>query len=396
MKNRLKRIAQGLLLAMGATALTLLGLELIVRLVAPQQLIAFRRDIWQPKDGVGWHHAPHADSWINTGERDVRFQTDGNGHRIGKQPPHEHGWRVLALGDSFLEAIQVQHEDTFAHRLETGLTETLGPGRVVNTGVGGWDPNHYLIEARDELDRMRYDAVVVFFFVGNDAVPYVKEHYDPRPSAEQPGLRIPRGLSRGELISAIAYPINNALESNAHLFVLAKNRLKFLLMRVGLSAHYFPPSLMRENRDAKGWGISTGIVRAITDEAAARGLPTLVVLLPGVYQVDDAVSGRYVASLGLDPVTVDVAQPSSVLAPLLAAHGLPVVDTLPALRTAHTHGAGPLYGHVDTHLAPEGHRVVAETVMPMLRDLLATALDASSTSDADAAPLVAPSAGDLP
>ncbi len=379
MRKRVKRVAQGLLLATGATILTVLCLELAVRLIAPQQLIAFRRDIWQPKDGVGWHHAPNADSQINTGEREVRFHTDADGHRIGEQPLPTKGWRVLALGDSFLEAIQVAHEDTMSHHLETGLTAVFGEGRVVNTGVGGWDPNHYLIEARSELAREQFDAVVVFYFVGNDAVPYFKDHYNPRPSAESPGLRFPRSLTRNELIGAVAYPINNALESNAHLFVLAKNRLKFLLMRIGLSAHYFPPSLMRENREAKGWAISSDIVRSIADLAASQALPTLVVLLPGVYQVDDAVSTRYMTSLKIDPSTVDLSQPSTVLTPYFAEHGLPLVDTLPALRAAHAEGIGTLYGHVDTHLAPAGHRIAAEAVLPALRDMLRDVLAKPAT-----------------
>lgn len=388
MNIRIKRLAQALALATGSTLVTLSVCELGVRLLAPQQLIHLRSDVWcADHDGLGWRHTAGLDTQINTGERAVRFRTDARGYRIDPERADEAqgapAWRVLALGDSFIEAIQVDYRDTVTAHLERGLERALAnPGRVVNTGVGGWDPNHYLLEARAALGHQRYDAVLIFLYLGNDAVGWRSAGYPPRAARRAVRLRVPRSLGRGELIDAVAYPLNDALEQRSHLFVLAKNRLKFLLMRAGLSKHYFPDVLLVDTRDDERWQITAGIVEAIVDHAAGRGVPALAVLLPGVYMIDRTISERYVASLGIDPARVDLEQPARLLGAALAARGVDTVDTSEALRRALAEGTDDLYGRVDTHLGPAGHRVAAAAVLPRLIPLLAagTAAGAAATA----------------
>jgi hypothetical protein len=54
---------------------------------------------------------------------------------------------LVALGDSYLEAMQVEYEDTMTALLEKRLSSRLGRSmRILNTGVGGWDPNQYRIQ----------------------------------------------------------------------------------------------------------------------------------------------------------------------------------------------------------------------------------------------------------
>lgn len=371
---KLRRAAQTLLLAAASLSLTLLALELGVRLLAPQQLIVLRPDLWQPTDGVGWRHRANADTVINTGDGPARIVTDGRGHRIAPGPlPSDPTLRVLALGDSFLEAIQVDYADTFAARLEQSLAAARGETvRVVNTGVGGWDPEQYLLEARAELERRDYDAVLVFAFLPNDLVLRRRGHLPPRQAAERRRLRWPRAASKRELVDAVAYPVNDVLERHSQLFMLLRNRAKFLLMRAGLSAHYFPAVLRTGGNLAalETWRTTAEIVAEIRDLAAARGVPMLAVLLPGVYQVDAEAGRRYAQAVGLEPTDYDLDLPSRLFGQALGAEHVPFLDTLPALRSALAAGRGPLFGQVDTHLAPAGHQVVAETVMPHLSGML--------------------------
>ena len=121
--------------------------------------------------------APGLDTRVNTGERDVRLLTDARGLRIGRVESEEAGLRVLAVGDSFVAGLQVEHTDLMTTRLAEGLTRTLGR-RVapVASGVPGWGPAQYALEVEHELARSRhdgydgYDAVLVFLFLGNDVV----------------------------------------------------------------------------------------------------------------------------------------------------------------------------------------------------------------------------------
>jgi len=370
--KRLRRLAQGLALAGAATLVTLLLVELGVRLISPQQLITLRPDIWQPAEVFGWRHTPNADTEINVGEGDVRWRTDALGHRIATEAPQSPPVRrVLALGDSFIEAIQVAYEDTTTAQLERLLSQALGVAVAVdNTGVGGWGPEQYLLEARAQLPRADYDAAVVFVFAGNDRVYQRHVHYTPNQVASRRGLRLPRSLSKRELIDTIAYPINDVLERHSHLFILLRNRAKFLLMRVGLSAHHFPAAVIRSRNTPDAWRLSAEVLTEIAALTRAHAVPLLVVFLPGVYQVDRELGARYAATAGLGPSDYDLDLPSRLLGHALEATDLTWIDTLETLRSAHRAGIAPLYGRVDTHLAPAGHRVVAEAVAPWLLEHL--------------------------
>ncbi len=93
---------------------SLLLAEAMVRFAAPQQLVIMRSDIWQPDDGLGWRHRANVDTVVNTGEKTVRFFTDANGYRVNGNATEtkEYEARILVLGDSFLEALQVENEFT--------------------------------------------------------------------------------------------------------------------------------------------------------------------------------------------------------------------------------------------------------------------------------------------
>ena len=245
-------------------------------------------------------------------------------------------------------------------------------GRVTNTGVAGWNPNHYLMEAEQELSRHPYDAVVVSVFLGNDVVCRRQDHIDAWQPAARRSLRWPRELGRREWIDAVAYPINDALERRSHLFTLLKGRGKFLLMRIGLSKHNLPPSLVVGGLDESCWNLTAELLQEIATEVRAAGTEPVFVLLPGTYQVNLEVSRRYAEAAGLDLTTVDADLPGRELGARLRAAGLDVVDATPPLREALAAGAEDLFGTVDTHLGPEGHRVVASVLFPKLLDRVST------------------------
>lgn len=370
MTGRLRRFQGGVALA-GVSSLLVLGAgEVLVRLVAPQQLVLRRPDVWQAMDGLGWVHRPGVDAAINTGERTVRFITDERGFRVGSTAPVGARWRILLLGDSFMEAMQVEYEQSTAGLLEEGLRRRLGaPVAVRNAAVGGWDPPQYLLQARAVLPRERVDLVLVALYLGNDVVPARIEHIPPRPPAEVHPLRVPRSLAAKELVDAIAYPVNDFLEVRSHLFTFLKRRGEMLLMRLGLTAEYFPVELLRREADSPRWAVTADICRDIAEVAREHGASTLFALIPTPFQVDSTEFWTFVRGFRIDPATVDLEQPNRLLARELRARGLRVVDVLPAFRDAHGTG-GRLYGRVDRHFSPAGHELLAHLLEPILAGYL--------------------------
>jgi len=189
-------------------------LEIALRLFNPQQLIT-DVDIFVPDtSGLGIRLAPNLDKTINTGEGNARLITDDKGYRISGYTQTSCDINILALGDSFLLALQVDYEETMTAILEKELTTALDKSsRIVNTGVGAYSPNHYLILAKNELKSNNYDMVLVFVYLGNDIIESVDSSFPPitRTTRE---FRVPKNLSKPELVDALLYPINDILEKN--------------------------------------------------------------------------------------------------------------------------------------------------------------------------------------
>ena len=77
-------------------------------------------------------------------------------------------FRVLALGDSYLEAAQVQAPETAAARLEVLLGQAMSPPvEVINAGVFGYGTAQELILLDEEV-KYQPDLVLLFFCHCND------------------------------------------------------------------------------------------------------------------------------------------------------------------------------------------------------------------------------------
>jgi hypothetical protein len=369
--KRLKGLLANLLLVMMSISVALIFAEIAVRIVAPQQLIMIRPDVWQPADTVGWLHRPDVATEMNTGERTISLYTDADGFRVGAAGPVQGSREVLLLGDSFMEALQVDYEDSGAGLLEERLGRELGETVAIrNAGIGGWDPDQYLLRARSLIPESRYDAVVVAVYLGNDVIPSAREYVPPREPVRRYRFRIPRGLSRAELTNALARPLNDFLEVRSHLFLFFKNRLQSVRMRAGLAVLDFPPTFLRENDQVIPWDVTSGLLADIEELAEAHDVPSLFVLIPAPFQIDPDDLARYVQGYGIDPAGVDLEQPNRHLLEAMRTQGLNVMDLLPAFRDAHE-GGTRLYGSVDQHFTIEGNRLFADLVGPRVLELLA-------------------------
>lgn len=367
------RLALAALLVLGISCIVALFLaEGVVRLAAPQQLIQIRPDLWEPVDSLGWNRRPNANLRINTGERTVTVMSDSAGFRVGRAGRRDAPTRILLLGDSFIEALQVDHEQSIAHLLERPLADSLGrPVVVRNAGINGWNPNHYLIRTRQALARETFALVIVAVFVGNDAVAYRFDQIEPRTPVERHEFRLPRQASWGELVDAFLAPINDALEVRSQLYVLLKNQLSTLRMRMGMTADYLPLEYQRAEAGSERWRNTARIAHDIERVAeAASGTPVLFVLIPERFQVYSDDFARYLRGFGIDSTAVDVEQPSRLLLEAFRAESLHVVDALPAMRRVAASSTERLYGRVDQHLSPAGHRAVTDIVLPPTLALL--------------------------
>jgi hypothetical protein len=369
----MKKTLQNGSLILVSIIIGLLIVEMLVRVFVPQQLIVLRPDIWMPDSLTGFRRCPDIDTRVNWGEAPVRLVTDADGYRIddsSDRVKRKTDIAILTVGDSFLEALQVENEHTIT-RVIRDLLESRYAITVTadNASAGGWDPNHYRMEAIRALEKNRYDLGIVFFYVANDVVKEKLDSVEIRLPTIRRALRFPSEFSMSELVDAVLYPINDVLERNSHLFVLSKKKARNVLARTGLTAYYFPEVFERAESNLAMWDVTTSIFEEIQAVFARHGTPVFFVLLPTVYQVDEERFKTYIDWFDIDPLTVDLNQPNRELGARFAAAGLPLLDPLNALKERRVED-GELYGTVDTHFVEAGHRAVAEFVLPVIESYL--------------------------
>jgi hypothetical protein len=351
----------------------LLG-EAVVRLVRPQQLIVPNPEIWRPAEIVGWRHRENANTVINTGEGLVHFVTDSLGYRVNYvdsvPPPDDTVASLLFIGDSFIEAVQVENRFTLPQVIGRALAEQGGIGvRADNDAVGGWNPNHYLLESRIALEKRRYDLGLVFLYTSNDVVSGRQDSFAPEQISQRHRLRLPRSFHWKEWIRAVFYPINDFFETRSHLFIFFKTTMKTTLARLGLSASYFPVTYLIRSRNSQAWMTTAAICRDIDSVFEAHDVPVLFVLLPAVYQVNEEIFYEHVTAFNIDIDSVDLEQPNKLLAQAFAANSLELIDPLPYIRERSADGFS-LYGSVDRHFSARGHQATGEYLLPIIRERL--------------------------
>jgi len=358
-RKRAKHLLLGVITSSLALFLALLGAELGLRVFAPQEVAVVRRGLFTPDDTFGYRRAPNLNVQINTGERDVWLVTDEKGHRVAKNAPasDNDAVRVLAVGDSFVEALSVEYERTFSALIEAALRRELNRSvKVVNAGVGAWEPSHYLLEARRELADSNYDLVLVCLYLGNDLKPTRSGYFRPAPNnARDSFFRIPRRLAAEEFRQSLADPLKSVLEQYSHLYVLARN-VRYTHFEL-VDSRKVVQDYARSGRGASPFDIAADVCADLAKMAGA--IPVVFAVIPD-----------HLETFG--ETYSDAPESDKLSRPMLEAlekRGLRTVDLTPALVRAEKQGPS-VFGRIDRHFSPRGHEIAAAVITPVVLERL--------------------------
>ena len=293
------------------------------------------------------------------------------------KPPGE--FRILVLGDSFVEAIQVPRQQNFCKRLERLLSARQHRNvRVINAGVTTYSPLLEYLYFTQELVSIKPDAVLQVFFANDvyDDLRYsALAQFDTSglPVAVAPGdhwivfpRRKPLRESSREQWAFRRAPTEGSswLASQSYLaaliwYFVAIRQLNTAFAQLPMNDEFF---ILEDNQELaepqqKGWELTRryiGLLKAACDRAGARYFLTSA---PIASQVYGHTSYDHFFFRGR-PTEADQVHLKAIAAEL----HVPFVDLLSALRTA---GDGLYFPH-DGHWTAKGHRVVAETLAPAL------------------------------
>ncbi len=165
----MKRIITNLLLLLLALMLALGGLEVFFR----KTHFLGARISWAVADPLlGWRMAPgHGYVYVHENSHPVPFSINRYGWRDKDwaQEKPVGTYRVAVLGDSYVEALQVEREATFPVLAEKTLRQrTDRPVEIMNFGRSCNTQSEELLILQNDVLPFQPDLVVLFYFAVND------------------------------------------------------------------------------------------------------------------------------------------------------------------------------------------------------------------------------------
>ena len=345
------------------TFLTALGVavvlcELLLRFLYPQTL-----GVWgQTRDGLILLR-PTFDVYLE--KFGTHVQTNSHGFRDGEHDlgKSEGTLRILLLGDSFMEALQVEFADAFPSLLETQLRSLLGcQVEVINAGVSGWgtdDEVTYLIRKGREFHP---DIVLFAVTLHND----ISDNLEGRYHTEEEGKLIDKPLLVTPMLTHLGLEVRSYLASHSHLYQIAYQSWKSVgrpSAGVRLTNHVI--ELMRNDQSdevKRGWWITQRLLEKAGRLARTNGFNLAMFIIPTIYAADSGSYSELISTQRLAASDFNREKPVETVLDILAQEGIWSINLLPEFRSRSTAPGQQFYIPGDGHFNKEGHELAVSIV----------------------------------
>ncbi len=393
-RSRVLDLLARLLLVVLAVLFSLALLELVARLLGPPY--GTTDSIYECDRLLGWRGKPNVSRIVTTDGYSHMTFWNSHGMHDGEftVAKPEDTFRVLMMGDSFVEALQVDEGATSQHVLENILA-SVAPANtrieVIAASSGGWGPTQELMFFRNEGKAYAVDLVLVMWVPENDLLDILPDErlthggvncyapyfavcdgqFDPGPWFSTPGVqptwqhcsplkkKLVSGLNRLYFSSRLYQRLEPLLGQLHHKIEYANPYAPWLL-----GDHVFPVLNY-------SYQLTAGIYGRLAEEAAQAGAQTAFVIVPSKQALYVESEPGYLENLLENGVEIgggeiDVTLPNQVFETLMAQKGLAVLDLYPEFLSRMPDAGEPLYWETDTHWTVAGNRLAAQLIADWL------------------------------
>jgi SGNH hydrolase-like domain, acetyltransferase AlgX len=329
---------------------------------------------------LGWHLIPGQSGWKVQGhEYATRIQINAEGYRDVLHAVQKPAgvFRILVLGDSNAEAMQVPLEESFSRLLEGELNRRPGVRvEVINTGVSNYGTaSEFLLLRRDGV-RYQPDLVLMAFYPGNNILVNSPELENTLvPVYDSDGaiqvVRPPFGKT-GYLAHSKAYLYLRRLLLTRHPD-LAGQLVRVGMLKAGAAARsqrsgiptqyyvYATPDAVWQ----KAWAHTERLLDDVRKETERMGAELMVAILSSREEVyPEWWEEEFQTYPAMQQLQWDLDAPWRRITSICESKGIPYLALTPILRAARD--GEPLHFHFDGHLTPAGHRLVARELAQSL------------------------------
>lgn len=347
----------GLLVAISCLVSVLIS-EAIVAKFFPQNL-----SVWgMTRDGLT-SHVPGVSVYMNQFGQQVTINAYGMRDREHDVEKPKGVYRILVLGDSFMEALQLRFEESFPSLLERDLSTITGKNiEVINGSVSGWGTDDELTYLMRYGLKFQPDLVLVGMTLHNDVSDNLMEEFHSLSDGrliEKPKAELP--FREYVLLGMKAF-----LARHSHLIqlYLKYSRGNYVTQAASaLRSHV--ANLIDRSQDpstTQGWKITKQLfdkTRVVSERAGAK---FAVFLLPLAIQVSDQTLETFLKEQGMKKEDVMIDQPQQIMFQWGESAGVPVIDLLPQFHDWVRERGDTLFIKNDGHWTADGHRLAARVV----------------------------------
>ena len=374
----LRKIFSKLVLVTFGVMLGLVVLELGVRVFSPAPPL-----MYVPDETLGWVHPANSTFEYdgNSGRTVVAFNSKGLRSEEHVYEKVNDTYRILVLGDSYVEAADVSMEHTFVSNLEAQLRKAGCRSELINSGVGGYGTDQELLFLRYEGWKYSPDLVLLMFTIDNDVHDNMVKNYC-RQTEQGIICQAPDRIGnwRRGVVATKAF-----LQAHWHTYSFLQEKtarirqVRLILQWLGLSEfkdanemqQQVPMPLNLFLREAptevtRGWDLTKAIVREVHEEVIGRGVEFAVALIPSNLQLDQDTFRQATQEFKLPLSTLDRTKPNDIMVEFGQNQGIFTIDLLESFLTAQRNGERVVDGHWNVL----GHQLVAEQMFEVLGSAL--------------------------
>ncbi len=343
---------------------------------------------------VGWRGISNYSTMLNTDNQYLhRVSWNSQGmhdteHQIKKE---NDVFRILILGDSFVQASEVKENQTNHQVLEDILTQNWPTGQieVISGGILGWGPAQELLYFREQGQQYNPDLVLVLWVPANDLRNLLPDHvltgsgvncfapyfvrcnkqFDPDPWFSVPGIEATyKDCSIGKKTLSRWL---NTLYNYSTLYQRLAPALMVHQQDPASIPNFAPWNNQPNNQDVitYAYNLTADIYAQLANEAAQINAKTVFVIVPFrqaiYYEIDPGFRSGLIAQV---PELADSnpTLPNQTFESLMSAKNLPVLDLYPAFKAHYQEGGEPLHWPSNFHWNVSGNKFAGELIAAWL------------------------------
>lgn len=366
-----RRVAENIIILFVSFGVSLLLIELMVRIFFPQR-IETPQNFYSSDPLLGWKLKPYLRQSFSSPDFLIELIVNGKGFRA---PEHNYEkpqdtFRIVGIGDSMLFGFGVNYEDTVLFSLERLLYDNNPSAErieAINLGIPGYNINQYYKILKTEGYRYRPDLVIMFFYQNDWRQ---DDNYD-YAGVDKKGFRGLLVTSDNHFsfksIRSFLFPLRSFLKNHSQAYMLARDRIKGLLMKIRLMdipavAHY------KKDKDfAKRFFHTLDLMNEMNAFCRNQlACPFLVCIIPEKMQVRMAFLNMLISAYKIDADAYDWLQPQLVLTKFCLTHNIHYLDLTDTFKKAEQ--KKPMYFNIDCHWNKEGHLLAAQIIYEFIKE----------------------------